>query len=137
VGKGMATWYKNTGPWWDHTNLRPGDGISLEEERSDPNSLFNFYKKIIRLRQSHGELINGKYHTLANNNEKVFSFSRMGKTAICIAINLSDKEQQAAIDVPRLSKKIDQIWGKGNGKISGKNLMVSLPAYGIAIWEIP
>jgi glycosidase len=31
-GLGMALWYKNTGPWWDSTNLKPNDGVSLEEE---------------------------------------------------------------------------------------------------------
>jgi alpha-amylase len=27
-GKGMALWYKNTGTWWDKSNLKPNDGIS-------------------------------------------------------------------------------------------------------------
>jgi len=136
-GKGMAIWYKNTGPWWDNTNLKPDDGISLEEERNDPNSLFNFYKKMIRLHQSHSELINGKYETLTNNNERVFSFSRIGKTTICVAINFSDQIQQAAIDISGInSKKQNKLWGKEKGKISGSSLSVGLPAYGIEVWQI-
>ena len=134
-GKGMAIWYKNTGPWWDNTNLKANDGISLEEEKSDPNSLFNFYKKMIRLRQSHAELINGSYHTLSNDNDKVFSFLRKGKTTICIAMNLSEGEQKA--DIAGISgTKTNQLWGNEKGKISGNSLSISLPAYGIEIWKI-
>src|ERR1700733_7118815 len=43
-GKGMAYWYKVKGPWKNtFNNDVPNDGISLEEEQNDPNSLWNFY----------------------------------------------------------------------------------------------
>jgi glycosidase len=63
-GKGMAFWYKNTGNWWTNKNQKSSDGISLEEQKQDPNSLFNFYKKIIKLRQSNDALANGKYENV-------------------------------------------------------------------------
>jgi alpha-amylase len=40
AGKGMAIWYKDSGPRWDKSNLKANDGISLEEQRKDPQSLF-------------------------------------------------------------------------------------------------
>ena len=41
----MAYWYKLKGPWKDKfNNDKPNDGISLEEEKNDPNSLWNFYR---------------------------------------------------------------------------------------------
>ena len=136
-GKGMAIWYKNTGPWWDNTNLKPNDGVSLEEERKNPNSLYNFYKKMIHLRQSHSELINGKYQTLSNNNDKVFSFLRKDEDAICVVINLSDQMQQATVDISSEKvRALDQLWGNEKGKISGNSLSVSLPAYGIEVWQL-
>ncbi len=136
-GKGMAIWYKNTGPWWDNTNLKPNDGISLEEERKDPNSLYNFYKKIIHLRQSHSELINGKYQSLPNDNDKVFSFLRKDKGAICVVVNLSDQMQQATMDISSESgRSLDQLWGNEKGRISDNHLSVSLPAYGIEVWQL-
>ena len=139
TGKGMALWYKNTGPWWDSTNLKPGDGISLEEERKDPSSLFNFYKTMIHLRQSNPALIFGKYQTLTNDNDNVFSFVRKEKNVVCVAVNLSDRPQRAAInlfEIARPAKSLVQLLGKENGKISGKKLILDLPAYGIEVWEI-
>src|SRR5437667_3278922 len=102
IGKGMALWYKNTGAWWDDTNLKPNDGISLEEERRDPNSLFNFYKKIIRLRQSNSALIRGAYETLTNNNDKVFSFLRREKERVVVVVNLSGETQQTVINISEI-----------------------------------
>jgi glycosidase len=135
-GKGMALWYKN-GPWWDNTNLKPNDGISLEEERSDPNSLFNFYKKMISLHQSYSELINGRYQTLSNNNDKVFSFSRNENTSIVVVINLSGQSQQTTVHIQGVKdRKLKQLWGSEKVDISVDQLTVNLPAYGIDVWQV-
>src|SRR5690606_9630206 len=32
TGPGMALWYRNTGPWWTDSRLRPNDGISVAEQ---------------------------------------------------------------------------------------------------------
>jgi alpha-amylase len=137
-GKGTAIWYKNTGPWWDSTNLKPDDGISLEEEKNNPNSLFNFYKSVIRMRQSNAALANGSYETLRNDNNNVFSFLRKEKNTVCIVVNLSDQMQKAVIDLSKVSngKGLVQLWGKEKGDISGKSISVNLPAYSIEVWEI-
>ena len=75
-GKGMALWYKNTGAWWVNTNVKPNDGVSLEEEEGNNASIFNFYKTIIKLRQNNSALSSGSYTTAGNNNDHVFSFIR-------------------------------------------------------------
>ena len=41
TGNGLAVWYKNTGEWWNKSNLKANDGISLEEQRNDATSLFH------------------------------------------------------------------------------------------------
>ena len=94
-GKGMAFWYKNTGNWWTNKNQKSNDGISLEEQKQDPNSLFNFYKKIIKLRQSNDALANGKYENVQNNSSSVFSFYRKeGNNTMLVAVNLADTIQE-------------------------------------------
>lgn len=98
-GKGMSVWYKNTGDWWTNANLKPNDGISLEEQIKDPNSLFNFYKKIIKLKQSNSAFANGKYEYAENSNKDIFSFYRKSKAQkILITINLSNKNQTVGFD---------------------------------------
>ncbi|MGZ3755864.1 MAG: alpha-amylase family glycosyl hydrolase [Mucilaginibacter sp.] len=109
-GKGMALWYKNTGPWWDQTSLKANDGISLEEERKDPASLFNYYKQLIRLRQSNAALAFGKYELAENSNKNVFSFYRLYKgKKVLVAVNLSNELQ--TMDLLKSDKKYKTLFG--------------------------
>lgn len=99
-GKGTAVWYKNTGEWWDKTNLKPGDGISLEEEIDDSVSLFNYYKKLISLKQSNPALAKGQYANAVNDNSKVFSFYRVcNDRKILVVVNLSNELQKATLQL--------------------------------------
>jgi len=141
TGKGMAYWYKNTGPWWDSTNLIPNDGVSLEEERTDPNSLFNFYKGLIKIRQSNEALHNGNYQTLPNDNNKIFSFVRYtDNKAVLVTVNLSNDTQQALVDFAnskvKAGNKIEWLFGGGKGSVETTGVSVSLPAYGVGAWTV-
>ena len=135
AGKGMAYWYKN-GPWWQHNNNDiPNDGISLQEEKNDPRSLWNFYRSLIVLRKNNPVLIRGAYKNLPNNNDNVFSFVRYnGNKKVMIAVNLSADNQDAVINMPGI-KKLKNLYGI-NPVTNQNNLTVSLPAYGIAVWEM-
>lgn len=99
-GSGMAYWYKNTGPWWDSTNVKPHDGISVEEQQKNPNSLLNHYKKMIELKKLYPALAHGKYQVIENNNDNVFSFLRYtGTEKILVVVNLSESAAQTRIQV--------------------------------------
>ena len=93
-GKGMSHWYKNSGAWWTNANQKANDGISLEEQQNDPNSLFQFYKKTIELKQSQSALATGTYQHAPNNNPNVLSFYRVNQDQkVLVVFNLSDEKQ--------------------------------------------
>lgn len=93
-GKGMAFWYKNSGAWWTSANQKANDGISLEEQQNDPNSLFQFYQKTICLRKKNPALAFGNYRNAENNNENVLSFYREGHgQKVMVVANLSNEKQ--------------------------------------------
>jgi alpha-amylase len=107
AGKGMALWYANSGPWWDSSGTHDSDGISLEEQIGDSNSLWNFYRKIIAIRQSNPALRNGDITILPNDNDSVLSYARSynagsRKQTIGVIINLSDTTQRVTIDLNSL-----------------------------------
>jgi len=88
---GMAIWYKNTGAWWDSTFLRKNDKISLEEEKDDSASLWNFYRKLISLRKKFPTLSAGSYIHYPCEQDQVFVFKRQkNNEEILVAVNLSD-----------------------------------------------
>lgn len=139
-GKGMALWYKNSGPWWDSTNLKPNDGISLQEEKNDPGSLYNFYKAMIALHKSNKTIAYGSYTTVKNANDSVLTFMRSWQNQkVLVVINLSGSVEYVNID----SKSI-QIKGSilrllyGNVKSDKKNGVVfpELKPYEIEVWSV-
>jgi glycosidase len=129
-GPGMAVWYKNSGPWWDHTNLKPNDGISLEAEQKDPNSLYNFYKAMIKLRKSNLALSSGAYTTVGNDNYYVLSFLRgRGSDRVLVIVNLSAERQHANIRLK--SAGSSRLYGNTEFR---RNL--DLDPYSVSVWAI-
>lgn len=133
-GKGMAYWYKIKGPWRStFNNDVPNDGISLEEEQNDPNSLWNFYRKMIGIRKAHPEISKGLYQTLSNTSNDVFSFTRYdGSRQIVAAVNLSDKPVTAIISL-RTASALKAIYGSAQQAQNKDQLLVNLPPYGVEV----
>lgn len=137
-GKGMAYWYKVKGPWKNQFNDdKPDDGISLEEEINDPNSLWNFYQKMISLRKENPVFIKGDYKSLSNNNDKIYSFERtFGDKKAIVSINLSDKNQDVVIPMTGHVSQLKSLYGDAKPGITANSVNISLPAYAIAIWNV-
>ncbi|HET6255331.1 MAG TPA: alpha-amylase family glycosyl hydrolase [Puia sp.] len=135
TGKGMALWYKDTGPWWDSTNLKPFDGVSLQEEQGDPRSLWNWYRQLLTLRKTHPVLQTGDYDSLANPNPKVFSWSRHQTPASLawVVVNLTGQDQQTTIEAVTPAA-MRQVFGSATAKQKEKHLVIDLPPYGAGVW---
>jgi glycosidase len=136
TGKGMALWYKDTGPWWDSTNLKPFDGISLQEEQPDSGSLYNWYRRLLTLWHAHPVLQTGTYDSLPNINPNVFSWRRLRKKQdiAYLVVNLSANPQLATIEI--FDPLARQVFGNATARVMGPQLVISLPPYGSGIWLI-
>lgn len=129
TGRGMALWYKDSGPWWDSTNLHPYDGVSLEEEQRDSGSLWNWYRDLLAVRKEFPVLQTGVYDSLHNENPKVFTWRRRdGRFTAYLAVNLSDRPQQTSFERAWIVRDVFRTPGVEFGKT------VSLPPYGVGIW---
>jgi alpha-amylase len=140
-GKGMALWYKNSGPWWDQTNLKDNDGISLEEEKPDPASLWNFYTKLIKLRRSNPAISKGDFRFIDNSNDEVITFLRWDESQkILVAMNLSGENQEANLsvtDLPGKSTPKKFLFGTVSHDLSDfgqDRLELKVDPYGIRVW---
>ena len=134
-GKGMALWYKNTGPWWDSTHVKPNDGISLEEERRDTNSLWNYYKKIIRLKKSIPALAHGTYLSVANENDHIFSFLRTTDTdRALVIVNLSGSTESVKIKLT-VGSVLNLLSGTLK-KLDGTSLSATLQPYEVLLYKL-
>ncbi len=65
---------------------------NVSAESSDPESLLNLYKKLIRLRQANSALAKGDYTPIDASDKSVYAFARAeGDSALLVIANLSDK----------------------------------------------
>jgi alpha-amylase len=138
-GKGMALWYKDSGPWWDSTNLEADDGISVEEGMAAPGSLLKYYKQLIALRKAKYPLNSGYYKTVLNNNDSVFSFLRhINGQTVLVMINLSGSPQRASLTSVPEEIVARPTWkpllDKDDKYSAGKPF--SMKAYQVQAWEI-
>ncbi len=53
--------------------------INVESERKDPDSIYQFYRRLIRLRKEHPVFVEGKFQLLMEDDEKVFAYTRTGE----------------------------------------------------------
>lgn len=58
-GDGQTTWFRPDDRW-----NQPYDGISVEEQDDNPDSLLNFYRRMMDLRHSHSALLNGDFEII-------------------------------------------------------------------------
>lgn len=67
--------------------------INAESQRNNPDSVLGFYKKLLKLRKTHDEMIFGTYETLKTGGRKLYCYLREyeGKRLLIVA-NFSKRE---------------------------------------------
>jgi alpha-amylase len=80
---------------------KPANVKPLKYQKDDPNSLFNFYRNLIRLRDTLPSLQKGSFQPLVQGNRKIVAFFReSGGEKTLVMINLSK-------DIQRLESPAD------------------------------
>jgi alpha-glucosidase len=109
---------------------------NVADESKDPNSLLEFYTKVLKLRHTNRALLDGNYTAVNEADANVLSYLRIYKDqGVVVVLNMSDTPQKVNIELKR------------NGFASAKSLLatgtsaakgaeVSLEPYGVFIGEL-
>jgi alpha-glucosidase len=109
---------------------------NVAEESKDPNSVLEFYKKLLKLRHDNTALLDGSYKAINESDENVLSYLRVYKDhGVLVALNMTNAPQKVSVE------------SKGNGFASVKSVLatgssanngdeVSLEPYGVFIGEL-
>lgn len=111
MAPGSAIWYRGPHPWWTNRYNRSDDGVSVEEESPDSQSLLNFYRMLIALRARHPEIEEGTQTIVGEEMPAVLAvLRRLGRFRSLLVVNLSGQPV-------RLNFSSDRVPGAGlNGQ---------------------
>ena len=86
--------------------------INAQESLKDPDSIFYYYQKLIKLRHQHEIIVYGVYDELLHEDTHLFVYTRtLGNQKLFVALNFSNQTQDLSIP-----KDLD---------ISGAKLLIS------------
>ena len=66
--------------------------INAADEVDDPDSVYNYYKELIRLRHTHDVIVYGSFEPLLNDDENVYAYRRvLDGTVLTVLCNWTDR----------------------------------------------
>ena len=93
--------------------------VNVEAQENDPNSVLNYFRKLVGLRKQYLTLVYGKYELLDKDNPDVYSYRRsLNNESLLVMLNFRDKISVANTDID-LSKAeilIHNYLGEFDGK---------------------
>ena len=124
-----------TGTPWMKVNLNYTT-INEEAENNDPNSVLNYFRKVVTLRKEHQVLVYGQYVLLDKSNPYVYTYIRKNnEEKILVLLNFSSHNATTNIETQIGNAKILL----SNYKIAPdiKKTFVTLRPYECTIYKLP
>ncbi len=110
---------------------------NVATESKDPNSVLEFYRKVLALRHTNSALLEGNYSALNQDDANVLSYLRSYKgKSVLVALNMSNSSQKASFklgDVGPASAVLNRLLATPGTDSKGSE--VTLPAFGVFIAE--
>lgn len=73
--------------------------INVKSQLKDENSIFNYYKKLIKIRKSNPVVVHGKYELVLEENKEIFAYTRtLENEMLLVMCNFTGNETQFAIE---------------------------------------
>jgi alpha-glucosidase len=111
---------------------------NVASESKDPDSVLEFYRRVLKLRHTNAALLEGDYKALNEDDANVLSYLRSYKgKAVLIALNMSDSPKKAAFDLASngfASPSFNGLVTTPGASSAGSE--VTLPAFGVFIAEV-
>ncbi len=86
---------------WLPVNPNYASGVNVAAQKDDPDSMLNFYRRLLRLRRNTPALIAGDYHALHAQSEAYLAFTRhdaASEQTCLVLLNFTDEEQLIGLD---------------------------------------
>jgi len=126
--------FSKSTPWLPVPPTYETHNVAVESK--NPDSVLEFYKRVLKLRHTNDALMSGSYKAINENDANVLSYLRTYKDeSVVVVLNMSGTPQKVTLDL------------KSNGFVSANSLVathgsitrsetVSLEPYGVFIGEL-
>jgi len=109
---------------------------NVADESKDPNSVLEFYRKVLKLRHTNPALLEGSYTAVNESDANVLSYLRVYKAhGVVVALNMSNEPQKVKLELK--SKGFASAARLlATGESSAKGDEVSLEPFGVFIGQL-
>ncbi|CEH35013.1 glycoside hydrolase family 13 protein [Romboutsia lituseburensis] len=110
--------------------------INVRKNLENENSIFNHYKKLIKIRKSMDVVVYGNFNLLYKNHKSIFAYTReLNKERILVVANFYDKKEEFMLDKSIKYNEVSILLS--NYSDSGKNLdKITLRPYEAIIYTL-
>lgn len=109
--------------------------INAKEQISRPDSVFNYYKKLIALRHNEEAVVYGTFELLMPEDEKVFAYTRtLGDTRLFVACNYSQENVPVEVPADFAGRKAELLIS--NYEEQGETPAADLRPYEAVVWKL-
>jgi alpha-glucosidase len=109
---------------------------NVADESKDPNSVLEFYKRVLKLRHASEALLNGEYVGINENDPNVLSYLRVYKgRGVVVALNMSNSPQHVTLELKPHGFTAVKILANSE-PVTVTTSDISLPPYGVLIGEL-
>ncbi|MFZ5351981.1 MAG: glycoside hydrolase family 13 protein [Bacillota bacterium] len=111
--------------------------INIKKEQSNPDSVLNCYKELIRLRKQHKALVYGKYIPLLEDDERIFAYKRVhSDESFLILLNFSEFPTEAELPSDIMRDKLELIHTNYRNKASLESKVFEFSPYEARIYKM-
>lgn len=96
-----------TGTPWISLNPNYKD-VNVENAITDPDSIYHYYKKLIKLRKENETIVYGAYDLLLDDHEQIYAYTRtLKKEKLLVILNFSDHRPEFKLPEDMICRDIE------------------------------
>jgi alpha-glucosidase len=122
---------------WLPVNPNFAEGINVKDQKDNPASLFNYYKRLINIRKVAPALVEGEYRPLAVRSQEYFAFLRTTESqTVLVVLNYSELRQEPKLKIPGFKTARVLFSSSGRSKTDEALSILTVGAFEVLIAEL-
>jgi alpha-glucosidase len=115
--------------------------VNVATESRDPDSLLNYYKRLLKLRKENEQLREGDFVLTNETSDTVLSYMRLTRNgkAVVVALNFTAQPQTVSINLTSRGvkgKHVHTLLASFNGPPPADLAHIALPAFGSYVGQV-